>query len=78
MKKVFPTVYTAEFSSCTGFGSEGRMVVFRSTDKDICSGAGGTDDEAVLEALLDLGFSYDDAFDLVGITLHNAAKIVRA
>lgn len=77
--KALPTTYTIDFTPCTGFGATGRMAALRaSCGAGICSGAGATDDEATLEALLDFGMAYDDAFDAVGQTLRAAAYITRS
>lgn len=60
-----------DFYPCTGFGSEGRTASLNINGK-ISTGHGATDEEAVLEALIDSGLSFDAAFDRVGATLADA------
>lgn len=52
------------FTPCTGFGDEGRAAtLFDATGEVIGTGYGATDDEAVVEALMDAGMTFDAAFD---------------
>jgi hypothetical protein len=70
-------VKSIEFIPCTGFGSFGRSATLRdSDDAQIGIGYGATDEESVLEALIDLGASFDQAFNLVSKTI-SQAKIYR-
>ena len=53
-----------KFAPCDGFGDAGRSATLLS-DAGECIGIGygETDDEAVIEALVDAGLSWDDAFE---------------
>jgi hypothetical protein len=71
------TVKFIEFTPCTGFGTVGRSAnLLGGSGGSIGIGYGQTDNEAVLEALMHSGLSYDHAFDLVGETI-NQATIIR-
>jgi hypothetical protein len=64
------TVKFIEFTPCTGFGAVGRSAnLLDGFGGSIGIGYGATDNEAVLEALMASGLSYDHAFDLVGETI---------
>jgi hypothetical protein len=53
-----------QFAPCDGFGDEGRSAtLLDAAGECIGGGYGATDDEAVLEALVDAGLSFDAAFD---------------
>jgi hypothetical protein len=70
-------IRSIEFIPCTGFGSFGRTAVLKGlNDAQIGVGHGATDEESVLEALMDSGASYDQAFNLVSKTI-SQAKIYR-
>jgi len=62
-----------EFVPCTGFGLVGRSAnLLDPRGNSLGVGYGVTDEEAVLEALMASGLSYDHAFDLVGETIKQA------
>lgn len=52
------------FAPCTGFGEVGRSATLMDCSGEVIgTGYGETNEEAVLEALMDTGMSFDDAFD---------------
>ena len=60
------------FMPCTGFGNAGRLASLYADSMPIGAGAGETDEEAVLEALVDGGMTFDAAFDAVYTVLQQA------
>lgn len=66
-----------EFSPCTGFGANGVTAVLSHCGKAWGMGHGSTEDEAVLEAMIDAGVEYNKAFDNYGLVVANAYKITR-
>ena len=62
-----------EFVPCAGFGSLGRSAnLLNPKGLSLGIGYGANDEEAVLEALVASGLSFDQAFDLVGETIQQA------
>lgn len=66
-----------EFSPCDGFGQSGRTVTLFHCGAVYGSGHGGTDDEAVLEAMLNAGVDFTTALDQCGLVIATASKITR-
>lgn len=61
------SVVSIDFIPCDGFGAGGRTASLRNRSGEcIAFGHGADDREAVLEALIDAGFSFDAAFDSHG------------
>lgn len=72
------TIQTIHFAPCDGFGTEGRSATLMVSEFDsIGLGYGETDDEAVTEALIDSGLTFDQAFE-ARAALMASAKQVRA
>lgn len=70
--------YGISFAPCTGFGDEGRSCTLTNEDGAFVGiGYGATDEEAVCEALMDSGLTFNVAFDKVGETINNAVFIDR-
>jgi hypothetical protein len=66
-------VTNIDFTPCTGFGAAGRSAnLIDAKGNSIGVGYGATDEEAVLEALVASGLSFDQSFDLVSETIKNA------
>ena len=61
------------FTPCSGFGSQGRTACIQFQDGREFSGHGETDEEAVLEALINSGLSFSRAFDQFDTVLREAA-----
>lgn len=58
------SIMKIQFAPCTGFGDEGRSATLFDINYSVVgTGYGSTDDEAVIEALMDAGLSFDEAFD---------------
>ena len=67
------SVVSVDFIPCDGFGDGGRTATLRDGSGDcIAFGHGADDREAVLEALLDAGLSWNAAFDSHGDVLMRA------
>lgn len=82
-----PAQYWIDFTGCEGFGTKGRAATIRTIDGDVvvhsqapgrfeyAVGYGETDTEATLEALLGLGYTFDEAFDAAWTTIKQAARV---
>jgi hypothetical protein len=67
-----------EFNPCEGFGSYGRSAtIWHIGFESWGFGVGGTDEEAVLEAMLDAGVSFEVACDECDALIKSASKITR-
>ena len=67
-----------EFNPCEGFGSEGRSAtIWHIGSESWGFGVGATDEEAVLEAMLDAGVSFEVACDECDALIKSASKITR-
>lgn len=74
-----PAQYWIDFTGCEGFGTKGRTATIRTIEGETVDinayGHGETDTEAVLEALVAMGYTFDEAFDAAWTTIKQAARV---
>lgn len=82
-----PAQYWIDFAGCEGYGTKGRSATIRTIEGEVVTGKdasgrttyaygdGETDTEAVLEALVGLGYTFDQAFDAAWDTVKQAARM---